>query len=117
MVKGSQLDQEDAIKIIQVEGPRAVQTTVSSFHETLRPYIEVKNPRIVLDMSQVEFMDSSFLGAMVVELKRAIAKQGDIKLCSLQQPVKTLFEMLRLFRIFSIYETKQEAQTSFEKSS
>lgn len=100
------------IKII-IPGPRAVQTSVDDFHAMMLPYLDMDQPRIVIDMSHVEFVDSSFLGALVMTLKRSVAKGGDVKIYGLQVPVRKLFEMLRLFRIFDIHDTEEQACQSF----
>ncbi len=112
------MEQPDAVgatEIIKlaVPGPRAVQTNVDEFHKLAQPFLEQDCPKIIVDMSRVEFVDSSFLGALVMLLKRAVARHGDLKIFGLQRSVRTLFEMLRLYRIFDIHETEDSARRSF----
>ncbi len=99
--------------VVRIPGPRAVQTGVPAFHDQLAPHLEQSVPRIVLDMADVEFVDSAYLGAMVMGLKRAVARQGDLKLCSLHKQVEKLFHKLRLSRVFDVHETEEGARNAF----
>jgi phosphoserine phosphatase RsbU/P len=71
------------------------------------------NSRVVLDMSEVEFIDSSGLGVILSCYRRLSAAHGDLKLCCLSEQVRTLFELVRMHRIFDVYDTREEAMQSF----
>ena len=68
---------------------------------------------VVVDMSPLDFIDSSGLGALVTALKIARQDNGIVRLCALSPPVKSIFELTRLSRLFEIYETSDEAHSSF----
>lgn len=68
---------------------------------------------IAIDLSDVRFVDSSGLGALVSGYKNASARNGNLKLCSLQSQVKSMFELTRLHRVFEIFPTSTEALASF----
>jgi anti-anti-sigma factor len=68
----------------------------------------------VLDFGEVEFVDSSFLGLMIVLLKRVTAEGGDLRLCRLQAPLRGIFELMRLDRLFAVYDTDTAAVESFQ---
>ena len=65
--------------------------------------------KIVCDMSQLDFVDSSGLGALVSCLRQLRATGGDLKLCGMTEPVRVLFELVRMDRIFAIYPTRDKA--------
>ncbi len=69
--------------------------------------------RLIFDMSRVEFVDSSIIGALVGFLRRAHAAGGDVKLIGLTPNVETIFEVTRLQRVFSIHPTVAEAVNEF----
>ncbi len=69
--------------------------------------------KVVFDMSNTEFVDSSGLGAIVSILKRMHEVKGDLKLCGLKKPVRALFELVRMHRVFEIFNTREEAIKSF----
>ena len=68
---------------------------------------------IVMDMSDVDFIDSSGLGCLVSCLRLVNKEKGDIKLASLQDQIRSLLELTRLHRVFQIYENRESAINSF----
>lgn len=70
--------------------------------------------QIVFDLSELHFVDSSGLGAILSCLRYLNACGGDLKLCSMSRPVRSLFELVRMHRIFDIYNSKEEAALAFE---
>lgn len=58
---------------------------------------------IVIDLHEVEFIDSSGLGALLSGQKNAIQRSTGFALAGLQPRVKSLFELTRLHRVFEIY--------------
>jgi phosphoserine phosphatase RsbU/P len=69
--------------------------------------------KIILDMKEVEFIDSSGLGVVLSCYRHLCAAKGDLKICCLNKQVQTLFELVRMHRIFDIYKTREEALASF----
>jgi len=70
---------------------------------------DVKPPKLVLDMAKIKYMDSSFIGALVISLKNIIARGGDMALASVNEDVRSLFEITRLDQVFRIYDNKEQA--------
>ena len=68
---------------------------------------------IVLEMSEVDFVDSSGLGSLVSCLRLVNKENGDIKLASLQSQIRGLLELTRLHRVFQIYDDCDSAIKSF----
>lgn len=64
---------------------------------------------MILNLSQVEFMDSSGLGCLISILKLLATHQGNLALYNVQEPVKRIFTLTRLNQVFSIYSTEEEA--------
>jgi anti-sigma B factor antagonist len=77
---------------------RAAIQAIAEAHETL-----------VLDMSRLTFVDSSGLGALLSCLRTMNGKRGQLLLFGMAKPVRALFELVRMHRIFSIYNSQDEA--------
>ena len=69
--------------------------------------------RIIFDLSNLKFVDSSGLGAMLSSLRQINGVGGDLKLCALNKPVRALIELVRMHRVFEIFNTRDEALRSF----
>jgi anti-sigma B factor antagonist len=65
--------------------------------------------KVVLDLGRVHFVDSSGCGTLLYFLRQLSAVGGDVKLCAVTRPVRALFEMIKLYRVFEILNTKDEA--------
>jgi len=67
---------------------------------------------ILLDLTNVNFVDSSALAVMVRGMKRCRERNGELLLCGLRQPVRIIFELTRMDRAFRIYEDEASAQAA-----
>lgn len=93
---------------------RATADIAKDFKDYLFNLIEKdEKKKIIIDLSRVEFVDSSFLGAIVSGLKKVTGIKGDIKVLGLQPPVRAMFELTRLYKVFEIFETSDDAVLSF----
>lgn len=73
----------------------------------------LKTNKLVVNLDGVNFMDSAALATLVQGMKHSRQAGGDLRVCSLQQPVRIIFELTRLDKAFVLYESVQEALTSF----
>lgn len=87
-------------------------SNAAEFKRDIAPALAA-NTRLVLDLSRMRFIDSSGLGAMLSCLRQLTGKGGDLKLCGLSKQVRALFELVRMHRIFDIYDTRAEAVGAF----
>jgi anti-sigma B factor antagonist len=71
--------------------------------------VEQGHTRIVLDLSEVAFCDSTGLGVLVQVRQRAIAGGGWLRLVGVTQPVRRALEITNLDRIIPSYRTVAEA--------
>ncbi len=96
--------------VVAVRGEVNLRTS-PELHETLLEILQAKPARIVLDLSGVDYMDSSGIGTLV-EIKRRVDKyKGKFILAALRPRVRGLFEITRLEQFFTIAEdAKQAAQ-------
>ena len=108
-----QFDTKNEILFVKVNDKRATVEISSKLKESLLKKIDEGYQNIVVDLSSSDFVDSSFLGALVAGLKKATMKSGDLKIVGLQPPVRAMFELTRLYRIFDIFDNQEEAINSF----
>jgi len=65
---------------------------------------------VVVDLSGVDFLDSSGLGSLIALLKRVSERGGDMKIAGLQKKVRMVFEITRAFKVFDIFDNTDEAR-------
>jgi len=93
---------------------RATLRDAEEFKKILINDIEQGWRKIVIDLTECEFIDSTFLGALVVSLKKATSLGGDLRLVGFQPAVHSMFELTRMYRVFEAYPTRDEAIDSFK---
>ena len=104
---------EENILIVNVEDERATVEFSAELKKDLLEKIEKEHNNVIFDLSKANFVDSSFLGILVAGLKKCTMNNGDLKIVGLQEPVSSMFELTRLFKIFDILDTVDEAIKAF----
>ena len=103
-----------AVTVVRIEEERAtVLQGVDDLKTALVGLADGGHANIVVDMSRVEFADSSMLGALVSALKMATRRYGDVKLAGITPQVRAVLEMTRLYRVFEIFDAEDDAVASF----
>jgi len=108
-------EQRGNLLVVTLQEKRLEAATATFFKSTMVDFINSGATRIVLDLSQVDFVDSSGLGSIVSILK-TLGDEGELVLCGISQTVMSLFKLTRLDRIFRIFPTADEAVTSFPEA-
>lgn len=98
----------DDVLVIQPQDKRIDASVATEFKGRIVDWINAGNTRIVLDLSHVDFIDSSGLGAIVSSLK-TIGNNGDLVICGIQETVMSLFKLTRMNRVFQIFSSQHEA--------
>jgi anti-sigma B factor antagonist len=99
------------VEIVNLE--RATLKEAEQFKTALSKDIEEGNKNLIVDLNSCEFIDSTFLGALVVSLKKATSLGGDLKLVGFKPAVHSMFELTRLHRVFEAFRTREDAVNSF----
>lgn len=102
------------VLVIGINLARATLQEAKSFKQLLFNAIEKGERKIVVDFSQCDFVDSTFLGGLVVSLKRMTQAGGDIKLVGFRPAVRSMMELTRMHKVFDSYDNVNDAVKSFE---
>ncbi len=94
--------------VLSVLSETVDSNNVAPFKACLLPHL-TRGAKLVLDLSQVEFMDSSALGALLSTMRSLESSAGAMRLVSLTPPVRTLFTLVRLDLVFDIMNSPIEA--------
>jgi len=68
-----------------------------------------KSTRILVDFLDVTYMDSSGVATLVEALQMTKKNGGKLRLFNLGQPIRDVFELSRLDKVFEIFENEQQA--------
>jgi len=114
---------EDFLKKVQgdvivevVNLTRATRNESLEFKQILDEDIQFNFKKIVVDLSLCEFMDSTFLGTLVVAQKNIAKKGGEIKLIEPASVLQTLMSKAGTLKVFDSYKNLNDACDSFSYS-
>jgi anti-sigma B factor antagonist len=88
--------------IITVQSDRIDAAVAIAFKEEMRGLVEAGPARVILDLSQVAFLDSSGLGA-VVAVKKLLGAERALELSGLTGSVEKVFRLTRMDSVFTIH--------------
>lgn len=84
-------------------------TTAWQFRLKLQECIVNTTPHIIVNLGQVNFIDSSGLTSLVAGMRDADKLQGSFKLCNVHPESKLVFEVTMMDSVFAIYDSEEEA--------
>lgn len=87
------------IPVFVIPWPRLDLAHVAALKDALRPLTDEGADRLIIDMSGVNFLDSSGLGALV-KLSRQLGGRGKVALSGVREPVLSLLTMSRMDQVF-----------------
>lgn len=99
-------DIKDA-RVLRVEASRIDAAVAIQFKDRFRDLVQGVDGRIVLDLSQVDFLDSSGLGAVVAAMK-LLGGGRRLELAGLTPTVHKVFRLTRMEQVFIIHDQLEE---------
>lgn len=101
------------ISILTLKGSFVGRPSVSVFEHAIFDLLKEDVTFIVLDLAPLRFIDSAGLGAIISAMVSARRKDGALKIAALGGDVQNIVKRMNLDRVFDIYETVPDAETSF----
>ena len=83
------------------------------FKEAIEPLLDIHSQWLI-DLSDLRFIDSSGLGVLLSILHKVRDAGGDLKLCGLNESIRMIFEIVRMHRVFDIYDDQLDALAAYE---
>jgi anti-sigma B factor antagonist len=104
---------EGDVTIISCEGNIALGATANEFRGMLREVLMGGAKKVVLDLGEVKYVDSTGIGEMVGGFNLAMELDSSIKLARVPQKVQTVLDVTRLSTVFESLPSVEEAVTRF----
>ena len=98
----------DTIDLVELSG-RLVMADAPEARKQLKSIIEQGNGKLIVDLSDVSFMDSSGLSVLVSAFKQTRTMDGDVVLLNPGPAVRTLIELTRMQQVFDIVDDEAAA--------
>jgi anti-sigma B factor antagonist len=99
---------EHGVAVLRLGG-KVNMVTAAPLRRRLTWLVEEGYPRIVVDLGEVDFLDSSGLGALIGGLKAARVAGGDLRIAAVTEPVRRVLKLTNLDRVLAEHPTAESA--------
>ena len=103
------VEESGEITVIRITEKKLYQNAVASFQEKMISLLDAGKRNLIIDLSEVEVMNSSGLGVLILTWDRLIKEDGKMVVMGLGTLMEELFQRMRLNLIFAVAETEEEA--------
>lgn len=108
-------DIKDGIAILKCKGNLVSDSDTSKIKDKIHSLVEDDVKKVVIDLGDVNFINSSGLGSLISVHTTLQKSGGELKLARIGEKVENLFIITQLVKVFDTYETLDRALASFEK--
>ncbi|HEY6930660.1 MAG TPA: STAS domain-containing protein [Thermoanaerobaculia bacterium] len=105
--------EDGRVTIMSVHGDLVIGEPEATFKKTVTRLLEEGKVNLLVDLSEVGFLDSSGLGALVRAMTNSQKEGGQTKLLNAGPQVRRLLEMTKLDSVFEIHDDLERAVSSF----
>ena len=101
------------VSVIDVAGRITLGEGSSALRDTLRSLVSSNHKKILLNLGEVSYIDSSGIGELVSGFTTVTNQGGQLKLLNLTKRVKDLLQITKLYTVFDVHEDEAGAVRSF----
>jgi anti-sigma B factor antagonist len=94
--------------LVKIKIQEANLDVADQFKTEMYSLVDQGNTNLMVSFSEVAYVDSSFLGALVSTLKYAMSKQGDVSVVDLNKDINNLFSLIRMNKVFKVYNSEPD---------
>jgi anti-sigma B factor antagonist len=107
------ISSQNNIKIISLSGKLVSEVDVSILNEEASSLIEANNKKLIINLEDLKFLNSSGINFFMRTLTKARVSNGDLVFTGVHGMVLELFSMAKLTKIYTIYPSLDEAINHF----
>src|ERR1700742_921968 len=101
------------VTVIDAAGRITLGEGASTFRDTIRGLVTGGHKKLLLNLGEVSYIDSSGIGEMVSGFTTVANAGGTMKLLNLTKRVKDLLQITKLYTVFDVHEDEASAVRSF----
>jgi anti-sigma B factor antagonist len=105
--------QVNGVTVVDVQGKIALGESNTQLHQSLKQLVADGKKNVVLNMANVNGIDSSGLGSIVAGYSTLQSAGGSLKLLNLSDRIADIMTITKLYTVFDIYENETDAVNSF----
>lgn len=103
------ISEKDGFTIVSLKGQFIGGDETDQLRSTLTELSESENPKVILDMDSVSYLNSTALSVLISAQRNVAKRGGKIALCKIGKTIENVFVQTKLILVFSIFPTVEEA--------
>lgn len=107
----------DGVTVLDLRGQIKLGEGTEALRQRVKDLVEKGHSRVILNLAEVDYIDSVGLSTLVASYTSARKHGGDLKLLHLTRRVRGVLQITRLSTVFEAYNTLAEARQSFSRES
>jgi anti-sigma B factor antagonist len=107
------LREDGQVTIVDLSGRISLGEGSALLRKTIRDLLEAGQGKILLNLGDVNYIDSSGIGELVSAFTAVRNRNGEMKLLNLTKKVHDLLQITKLFTVFDVYNEEATAVRSF----
>jgi anti-sigma B factor antagonist len=109
-----ELSESGEISILKLQEARLIYENLDPIQEQFISLVESGKRKIIIDLSEVEYIDSFAVGFIMDMYRRLSIKDGALRLSGLQARVKKILTITRVDNVIDIHPRIEDAVAAFE---
>lgn len=101
------------VSVVDVSGRITLGDGSALLRKTIRGLLEEGRTRILLNLGDVDYIDSSGIGELVSGFSTVKGRGGELKLLNLSRRVRDILQLTKLYTVFDVYTDESTAIGSF----
>jgi anti-sigma B factor antagonist len=101
------------VTVIDAAGRITLGEGATTFRDTIRDLAAKGDKKILMNLSEVSYIDSSGIGELVSGFTTVTNHGGQLKLLGLSKRVKDLLQITKLYTVFEVFDDEAEAVRSY----
>jgi anti-sigma B factor antagonist len=107
------LREDGPVTIVDVSGRISLGEGSAMLRKTIRDLLDAGHVKILLNLGDVNYIDSSGIGELVSGFTAVRSREGELKLLNLTKKVHDLLQITKLFTVFDVYNDESTAVRSY----
>jgi anti-sigma B factor antagonist len=108
--------QVDSVVVVDISGRITLGEGCAQLRELIRDQLTKGNKKVLLNLADVTYIDSSGIGELVSAYTAVSNQGGQLKLLNLTKKVHDLLQITKLYTVFDIHDDEAKGISSFQKA-
>lgn len=101
------------VTVVDISGRITLGEGSALLRKTIRELLDEERGRLLLNLGDVDYIDSSGIGELVSAFTTVKSRGGDMKLLNLTKKVRDLLQITKLFTVFEVFTDENTALSSY----